>query len=208
MYSQAASWPNFVSIGLRNELRPALNNTKVFSTYNWTTWYSNMVLAANAVNAANPDVLIFLGGMNSDTSVGPISRGSNLGGGVAFNKTSFAYVDKLVLELHNYLGIATSCNSLESYLYQLGFDALNSTDPTIVNVMPVVMTEFGYDQDASGVDSIYATCLKSYLPSQQAGWMVWVLAGSYYIRSGIQDYDDTWGETRPDRQKSVQKIFS
>jgi len=155
-----------------------------------------MVLAANAVNAANPDILIFLGGMNSDTSVGPIARASNLGGGVVFNKTSFAYADKLVLELHAYENTATSCDSLESYLYQLGFDALNSTDPTVVNVMPVVMTEFGYSQDASGVDSIYATCLKSYLPSQQAGWLVWVLAGSYYIRSGIQDYDDTWGEAR------------
>jgi len=23
--------------------------------------------------------------------------------------------------------------------------------------------------------------------------MIWVLAGSYYIRSGTQDYDETWG---------------
>jgi hypothetical protein len=160
-----------------------------------------MVPAANAVHAANPDILIFFSGMNSDTSLHPIPLGSDLGGGVTFNKTSFAYADKLVLELHNYENGATSCASLEPYLYQLGFDALNSTDPTVVNVMPVVMTEFGYSQVDSSVDSIYATCLKSYLPSQQVGWIVWVLAGSYYIRSGIQDYDETWGEARSNMQR-------
>jgi len=158
-----------------------------------------MILAANTVNAANPDILIFLSGMNFDTSLGPIPIGSDLGSGVKFNKTNFAYSNKLVLELHNYLNTATSCNSLETYLYGLGFDALNSTDPKVVNVMPVVMTEFGYAQDESGVRSIYATCLKSYLPSHQIGWIVWVLAGSYYIRSGTQDYDETWGETQLNR---------
>ena len=167
-----------------------------------------MVSAANTVNAANPDILIFFSGMHFDTSLGPIPTGSDLGGGVKFNKTSFAYADKLVLELHSYQYTATSCNSLETYLYGLGFDALNSTDPKVVNVMPVVMTEFGYAQDASGVGSIYATCLKSYLPSQQAGWMVWVLAGSYYIRSGTQDYDETFGETRSNRDLISTENFS
>jgi hypothetical protein len=136
--------------------------------------------------------------------VHPIPIGSNLDSGIVFNKTSFAYADKLVLELHNYDNSVTSCDSQEPYLYQLGFDALNSTDPMVVNVMPVVLTEFGYPQDASGVNSIYATCLKSYLPSQQAGWMVWVLAGSYYVRSGIQDYDETWGELG--RKEILQRI--
>lgn len=166
-----------------------------------------MILAANTVNAANPNILIFLSGMNSDTSLGPIPTRLDLGGGVKFNKTKFAYADKLVLELHNYQNTATSCNSLETYLYQLGFDALNSTDPTVFNVMPVVMTEFGYAQDASGVGSIYATCLKSYLPSQQVGWIVWVLAGSYYIRSGTQDYDETWGETQSNRDLIIAENF-
>jgi len=157
-----------------------------------------MVLAANIVNTANPDILIFFSGINSDTTLAPIPTGSDLGSGVKFNKTSFTYADKLVLELHNYEfdSSATSCDQLELSLYKAGFNALNPDDPTVVNVMPIVMTEFGYAQDASDVDSIYATCLKSYLPSQQAGWIVWVLAGSYYIRSGIQDYDETWGKPR------------
>jgi len=155
-----------------------------------------MVLAANTVNAANPNLLIFFAGLDSDITIYPIPTGSNLGDGVKFIKSDFAYADKLVLELHNYMSSTFSCDVLELYLYKSGFNALNADDSAVVNVMPVVMTEFGYAQDQSDVDSIYATCLKSYLPSQQAGWMVWTVAGSYYIRSGVQDSDETYGEYR------------
>jgi hypothetical protein len=47
--------------------------------------------------------------------------------------------------------------------------------------------------DASTWKGMYATCLASYLPAQKAGWTIWVLAGTYYIRSGKQDYDEAWG---------------
>jgi len=31
-------------------------------------------------------------------------------------------------------------------------------------------------------------------PGGPGGWMQWALAGSYYIRSGIQDFEEPWGE--------------
>jgi hypothetical protein len=31
------------------------------------------------------------------------------------------------------------------------------------------------------------------MPQWKTGWMVWVVSGSYYIRSGTQDYEETWG---------------
>lgn len=155
-----------------------------------------MVNAANIVNAANPDALIFFGGINSDTTIYPIPTGSDLGGGVRFIKSDFSYADKLVLELHNYMNPAPPCPLLELYLYESGFDCLDENNSTVVNVMPMVLTEFGYAQDQSDVDSIYATCLASYLESQQAGWMYWQLGGSYIIRQGVQDYSDTYGEIR------------
>lgn len=192
---QAASWPNFVSIGLRNEPRFPFDNLEVLATYNWDTWYTNMVLAANTINAANPNPLIFFAGLDSDITIYPIPPGSDLGGGVTFVKSDFAYANKLVLELHNYMNTISSCDILEAYLYESGFNCLNADDPTVVNVMPMVMSEFGYAQDQSDVDSVYATCLKGYLPSQQAGWMVWSLAGSYYIRQGVQDEDESYGES-------------
>jgi hypothetical protein len=182
-----------MSIGLRNELRDPTSNSANEKTYNWETWYANVVPAAKGVNAANPGLLIFLSGLGFDTTLSPIPTGANLGSGTVFRKSDFTFANKLVLELHNYQNSATSCSSITSGLYTAGFNALDTTNKAVVNVFPVVMTEFGYSQADSSYNGVYATCLRSYLPSQKAGWMLWVVSGSYYIRSGTQDYDETWG---------------
>ena len=159
-----------------------------------------MRLGADTVNAANPNILIFMGGIHSDTTLYPIPTGSDLASGISFNLDSFSYKDKLVLELHNYDTSATptiTCFLLEAELYVNGFNALDTNNKAIKNVMPVVMTEFGYAQDESSVNGVYASCLRSYLPGQKAGWMVWNIVGSYYIRSGLQDSDETYGKSAP-----------
>ncbi|KAL2822453.1 glycoside hydrolase superfamily [Aspergillus granulosus] len=192
MAAHAASWPAFTAIGLRNELRqPATTNPDY--PYNWETWYREMADAAERVHTANPDALIFLSGLNYDTTLSPIPTGSDLGAGTTFNLSSFSYADKLVLELHNYNTGATSCADLSGALYNGGFNAMDIDNEDIVNVMPVVLTEFGFAQDATTWEGVYASCIRSWIPEQQAGWMVWTISGSYYIRSGTQDYDDTWG---------------
>ncbi|KAL4975985.1 glycoside hydrolase superfamily [Aspergillus desertorum] len=192
MASHAASWETFTSIGLRNELRqPSTENPSY--PYNWETWYSQMTDAAQLVNAANPDALIFLSGLNYDTTLSPIPTGSDLGDGTTFNLDDFSYADRLVLELHNYDTSASSCADLSGALWNAGFKALDTNSSSIVNVMPVVLTEFGFAQDKTTWQSVYASCLREWIPEQQAGWMVWTISGSYYIRSGGQDYDDTWG---------------
>jgi hypothetical protein len=149
-----------------------------------------MVAAANDIYASNPNVLIS-SPASATTPTSPYPDCRFLGGGYTFHKSSFTFVNKIVLELHNYATGTTSCSSLESSLSTDGFDALNNGE---ANQLPVVMTEFGYLQDSSTYNSVYATCLKSYLSGLQAGWMAWVIAGSYYIRSGTQDFDETWGK--------------
>lgn len=177
---------------MRNELRqPLLPNPEY--PYTWDTWYNEMTSAAKVVHEANPETLIFFSGLNSDTDLSPIPTASDLGNGERFRLSDFPFADKMVLEIHNYDEHATSCSSLSSSLYRDGFDALNQTDPSIVNVMPVVMTEFGFSQDDATWKDVYASCLRDWLPHMQAGWMTWVLSGSYYIRQGIQDYDESWG---------------
>lgn len=190
--SQAAKWTSFVSIGLRNELRPPLDDPLVDLTYNWRTWYDNMVPASQAVNDANPDALIFFGGINSDTYLLPIPLGNDLGG-VSFNKSSFSYSDKLVLELHKYDNSEPTCAVMEAYLDAAGFDAMDADNPAIKNVMPVILSEFGYAQDMNTSQGTYATCIRNYVVEKHAGWMVWTIAGSYYIREGTQDYDESYG---------------
>ena len=102
MARHGASWGNLMSMSLRNELRspddnPALAN----SSYNWEDWYENIVPAANGINNANPNVLIFLSGLGFDTDMAPIPTGASLGGGYSFHKSDFSYADKLVIEIHN-----------------------------------------------------------------------------------------------------------
>jgi hypothetical protein len=106
---------------------------------------------------------------------------------------SKSFEQLLTPRFSSYATSTTSCSSLESSLYPTGYDALDSTDSSVVNVMPVVMTEFGHLQDDATYATLYSTCLESYLTGIHGGWMIWVLAGSYYIRQGIEDYDETWG---------------
>jgi hypothetical protein len=189
MAKYVKKWPNIVSVGLRNEFRKP-DKAGSSLPYNWSTWYDQMIPLANSVNSINSDIIIFLSGLDYDTTLSPIPGGGDLGSGKKFLKSSFKYADKLALELHNYQNSATSCDSMKSGLWNNGFKAL---DPSSVNQMPVVLTEFGYQQTDKSYNAVYASCLRKIIPEWKAGWTVWVLSGSYYIRSGTQDFEESWG---------------
>lgn len=179
-----------MSMALRNEPRePTSNSALSKSSYNWQSWYTYIKQGSQAIHAANPDVLIFLSGLGFDTTLSPVVQGTALTPGTGkFSLNDFpGYSNKLVLELHNYDNSATSCSSMQSNLNNAGFSALGK------NTFPVQLTEFGFQMDASTWKGVYASCLASYLPANKAGWFIWVLAGSYYIRSGTQDYEESWG---------------
>ena len=180
---------------MRNELRsPDDNATLKANSYNWADWYMNTVDAATQIHNANSAVLILFSGLDFDTTLAPVTTGANLGNGQTFNADGLAFSNKIVFELHNYQNSATSCSSMTSGLYNGGFNALDTSNTAVKNHVPVLLTEFGFEQTTAEYQKVYATCLKSYLPQQKAGWAVWVIAGSYYIRSGTQDYEETWGK--------------
>jgi hypothetical protein len=201
------NWPAMTSMSLRNELRQVENDTAVNATYGWGKWYEEMTNAAEGIHGANGDTLIFFSGLDYDHTLGPVVRGEELDGeGTVFRKGDFAYGDKIVWELHSYDNSATDCAELQADLYERGFDALDTSGTgDAVNVAPVVLTEFGFEQNATDYQSVYAQCLKGFVTGEgregeepqrlkgKIGWMQWVVAGSYYIRSGTQDYDETWG---------------
>lgn len=99
-----------------------------------------------------------------------------------------------MLELHNYQNKVNDCSSIKGGMVKNGWNALNTNNPAVKNVFPVVMTEFGFEQNGKAATTVYATCLKDFLVANQAGWMYWVLAGSYYNRQNKHDLDETWGE--------------
>ncbi|KAI1815110.1 glycoside hydrolase superfamily [Poronia punctata] len=197
MAERGRKWPALVSMSLRNELRPPLTNILVSGTYSWEVWYKYMRQGADAVHSANPDVLIFLSGLDTDSDLKPVVQGSTLEPGTAkFNRDDFGGYgdDKLVLELHAYDNIIATpnvpCSDITERLFDAGFETLSKN---AVNTFPLVMTEFGLPQDADAANNTYITCIMDYFSSQRVGWTIWALSGSYYIRDGTKDADESWG---------------
>ncbi len=97
--------------------------------------------------------------------------------------------------MHEYdEGLSNWCWFYERQLEAFGGDAITKSGDG-VNRAPLVISEWGHDEsDASGsYNSNYSKCLTGWMESKALGWMVWVLAGSYYIREGTQDSDETYG---------------
>jgi hypothetical protein len=196
MANHGKSWPALTSMSLRNELRAPDNNASLKSqSYNWRDWYSYSKQGTTAIHNANPNILIFLSGLDFDTYITPVVQATALTPGSGkFSLNDFSgHANKIVLEIHNYNNDASSCSSLQSSLYNNGFQAMHKEDSMTVNVFPVVLSEFGFAQTEAESKRVYATCIASYLTQQKAGWFIWVISGSYYIRSGTQDYEESWG---------------
>lgn len=190
-------------MSLYNELRPSisLDNPDLMNSYNWDVWYGQIQSGSKAIHAANPDVLIFLSGLNSDTDLSPVVNGTPLTPGTAtFSRDDFpGYQDKLVLELHSYDIVVpvTDCTSYKEGLMQAGYSAAAPSDTPhgqVANRFPVVMTEWGFKQDYLTWADTYAMCVTQFLGSGiGSGFMIWVLGGSYYIRNEKLNADESWG---------------
>ncbi|TAQ88844.1 hypothetical protein B7494_g2839 [Chlorociboria aeruginascens] len=190
-----SNWPTFTSIGLRNELRLPLTSIPTLASYTWSTWDSYMTLAASSVYTANPSLLIFFSGLDSDFNVAPALAGSTLlDPPFQFDISSYAWANKFILELHEYdEGISSDCAIYEKILDGFGADATSDEEGN--GPAPLVISEWGGstgDSD-SAYGGSYVECLSNLMVEREWGWMVWVLAGSYYIREGEQDYDETYG---------------
>lgn len=172
------------------------NVDELIETYNWEFWYEQMKKGATAIHEHNSDVLIFLSGLGGDVDLSPVADGEPLEPGEAtFSKSDFApgFEDKLVLELHSYdiVHHVTDCTSYNQKLLESGFSAMVDKKP-----FPVILTEWGFVQDGNTWrNGIYARCVQNFLGNQVpgAGWFIWSLGGSYYIREEKQDSDETWG---------------
>ncbi|KAK8092037.1 hypothetical protein PG997_002398 [Apiospora hydei] len=207
MANHGKNWPNLMSIALRNELRGPILSSGKPEPYTWDTWYSRMREGADDVFKANPDLLIFLSGLDSDTNIGPVVNqqpGKPLagGGGANFSRADFRGYgdDKLVLELHYYDILHGSkprdCDQVGRELDNAGFSALGNASAGVAeatNRFPVLLTEFGFPQDNSTYTQTIHRCTEQFLADRQAGWTIWPLGGSYYIREDKQDYDEPWG---------------
>ncbi|KAJ2971255.1 hypothetical protein NQ176_g7784 [Zarea fungicola] len=52
----------------------------------------------------------------------------------------------------------------------------------------------GGDKDGlNDKDASYLACLVQYMESNDADWSLWAVQGSYYVRDGKLDEEETWG---------------
>lgn len=196
---QGKDWPNLMSMSLYNELRPPFSSPEppTVENYTWEVWYDQVKRGSNAIHSANPDVLVFLSGINGGVDLSTVVNGEPFEpSNQTFNKSDFAgYEDKLVLELHSYDIVipVDNCPLYNENLFDAGYSAVRDN---ATNKFPVMMTEFGFTNDATTwQNDTYAECVQAFLKDQvpNQGWMIWVISGSYYVRQGKQDYDETWG---------------
>jgi len=195
MADRAKSWPALSSMSLRNELRSPTPGSNADS-YDWGSWYANVVPAMDGIHTNNSLPLIFVSGIGYDTDLSAVTNGQSLDGKNSFDLRSFDYGNKIVFELHNYDWSAAPCNNGTDGLYTAGYGAMNVSDTSFKNHAPVVLTEFGFAINEKTADAAYAQCIRTFLqgqPGGPGGWMQWSLGGSYYIRQGKQDMDESFG---------------
>ncbi|KAI1213714.1 glycoside hydrolase family 5 protein [Annulohypoxylon truncatum] len=217
---------NVVSMSLRNELRESWNRTDLY--YNWQTLVGNMSAGADAIYGANPDLLITWSGMQYDQDLSALTTRKNLltapcykctairdaarRAPVYFDLDAQPWADKIVWELHLYPSSEDldtgNCAVIEAGLYRNGVNALGvdappgcritGDCPPAARLTPVIFSEFGNAQDESLYSATVPNCIRDFTEKHGVSWMMWSLAGSYRIRSGVQGLADTWGLTNAD----------
>lgn len=151
----AGNHSNVVSMGLRNELRESWAPGGRALEYNWVNYVGNMTEAADAVHAANPDILMMWGGMQFGQDLSALTtEGKNLWTAdcyrcsrvrdgyrrepMEFDLDDHPWGDKVVWELHldeNSEDLDTgSCRVIEADLYRNGFNALGIPSPAACNI--------------------------------------------------------------------------
>ncbi|KAH9906193.1 glycoside hydrolase family 5 protein [Xylariomycetidae sp. FL2044] len=188
----SVSQPGVVGMGLRNEVREwllqGLNGRE--------DWYDFMGQGARRVHAANPELLVVMGGTQSSTDLTHV-RSRNIDWS--------AWAGKHVWEWHAYSFTVTfavdfgDCALLQQE-YGL-FDGFVLAQDQAYTA-PLILSEFGFGMNAAagsthqGLDDddwAYFDCLRDYVTGNDGEWALWALGGSYYVREGVVDYDEGFG---------------
>lgn len=219
----AKNHTNIVSMSLRHGLRESYLAGQQGQGYNWQTFVGNMTAGADAIHAANPDLLITWGGLQNGEDLSALTARKNLltapcyrctairdayrRDPVYFGLTNQTWANKIVWELNLFAdseNIDTgNCRMIEAALYRNGFNALGMPPPAACNVTadctaaarltPVMISEFGHAQDPTLLTDITQNCLKEYTKRYSVSWVMWGLPGSHRIRDGILGFVDPWG---------------
>ncbi|KAK7247370.1 hypothetical protein RIF29_42252 [Crotalaria pallida] len=170
---------NVVGMSLRNELRGPRQNVN--------DWYRYMVKGAEAVHAANPDVLVILSGLNFDKDLSFIRN----------RPVSLTFKGKLVFEAHWYAftdGQAWVNGNPNQVCGQVAGNVMRNSGYLVDQGYPLFVSEFGIDERGTNVnDNRYFNCFMAVAAELDFDWALWTLVGSYYFRQGVVGMEEFYG---------------
>ncbi|XP_070043849.1 glycosyl hydrolase 5 family protein-like [Nicotiana tomentosiformis] len=170
---------NVVGMSLRNELRGLLQNAD--------DWYRYMQKGAEAVHAANPNVLVILSGLSFDKDLSFLHE----------RPVNLTFSGKLVYEIHRYGftdGDTWSGDNPNQACGVVLNDMVSKGTFVLEQGYPLFVSEFGVDQRGTNVnDNRYFNCFLGLAAELDFDWALWTLVGSYYLRDGVVGLNEYYG---------------
>ncbi|KAJ6512903.1 glycoside hydrolase family 5 protein [Mycena sanguinolenta] len=183
----AKGHPGVVAMSLRNEMRqlPVLNSN--------SDWYKYVEEAGSLIHANNEDLLIVVGGTLGAMDLSML-KSENLDTSGWKGKNVWEFHAYSFSVLYSLLGSDCSVVQGEYGLYA-GFTLVQNeayTGPLWLSEFGVAMTG-GTESGLSTGDFSYLQCLVQYMTNNDADWSIWGLQGSYYVRQGTINSDESFG---------------
>ncbi|KAJ4915541.1 Cellulase (glycosyl hydrolase family 5) protein [Raphanus sativus] len=160
---------NVVGMSLRNELRGPKQNAN--------DWFKYMQQGAEAVHAANKNVLVILSGLSFDADLSFVRS----------RPVKLTFTKKLVFELHwySFSDGNWATNNPNDICGQVLNRIRNGGEFLLDKGFPLFLSEFGIDERGGNADdNRYFGCVSSWAAGNDVDWSLWALTGSYYLREG------------------------
>ncbi|KAM7269222.1 hypothetical protein ACFE04_024719 [Oxalis oulophora] len=179
MATLSKNFSNVVGMSLRNELRGPKQNASV--------WYREMQRGAETVHAINPNALVILSGLKYDKTFSFLHD----------KWLNISFTRKLVFEVHHY-GVTDGQNWKNNSPDEMCARTLNSMKWDSLFLIdkgyPLFFSEFGAPEAGDNInDNRFMNCFLSMLAEYDLDWNLWTLFGSYYIRQGTVDLEESYG---------------
>lgn len=149
-----------------------------------------MQQGAETVHLANPDVLVILSGLNFDKDLSFLHDRS----------VNVSFSGKLVFEMHWYSfsdGDAWTTGTLNQVCGRISANVMGSAGFLATHGgkgYPMFVSEFGLDMRGTNTGgNRFLNCFMALAADQDWDFAVWALQGSYYLREGVKDMDETYG---------------
>ncbi|KAK6928759.1 Glycoside hydrolase, family 5 [Dillenia turbinata] len=172
-----------VGMSLRNELRGPHQNL--------LGWYRYLKYAARRIHDENPHVLVILGGLNYCTRLDFLKKrpfGGNLDNKLVYEAHWYSFTggDRQKWKVNT---LSQVCDKTTQAFNNLAVFVTKGEKP-----VPLFLSEFGVDERGTGqADNRFLSCFLAFATENDMDWAIWALQGTYYLKNGHPEFDETYG---------------